>query len=900
MTLFGDSLLAAETPPPRIAARKERLAEIRNHARGLMDGGATGIQVAADIAAAIEALLVEIFLEKLQMLPASEQSVVTQHSAVVAVGGSGRGEMAPYSDADLLFLYDSKAAQTYSRFVAQVVRDYWDAGIKLGHAVRTIGDSASMARQDPQVATTLSEARLLWGSGELFERLRRTVRRRVVQSRLQAFVADCIRTRESERAQQGLTSNQLEPDVKRSLGGLRDIHLIRWIGFGHFGTTDIESLRLKGALAKEDARRLLAAQDFLMQVRNELHFAAGKANDVLTRDEQLRIAHKRGIEGSAGQRPVERFMQTYFRHAAAIADVSRRFTQKHRPRTWRDRLVDFVMTHRADGIFKVGPRTIDVVARYRPSVSRNIEQILRVYYLAALYGVVPSLELCEAFKESVRDMDGTLNDEAARLFRNILGRTGCLGATLRSMHDFGILEYVVPDVAHARCLMQFNQYHSYTVDEHTLRAIEAAEQFDRDEGPVGAAYRNVKQRQLLHLALLLHDLGKGFEEDHSIVGEQIALRTAQRLRLSDHDRETLAWLVRHHLKMAHVAFRRDIDDADMLVEFSRDVGSPELLRLLFVLTAADFAAVGPGVWTSWKAEVLSGMFNRSMLILSGKPYQYHEEERLSQVKKHVRKFVAPKGGDGQAEPAEWVEATLNTFPPHYLGTTPPERIAADLRLIAGLKPGEVIVEGEYDSLTHTVDYRVVAHERDFPGCFHRICGALTAKRLEILSAQISTSREGVVVDAYKVIDNDYARNLPDARIAEVAESIRAILTGKTEVPELFRRHRRFGGEDAAAPLTKEPTRVVIDNQSSDRCTIIDVFTHDRPALLYTITRTIYELGLSVELAKISTHLDQVVDVFYVTDLGGQKVQDEQRLEVVRETLLTTMSEFTLDGKNGGC
>ena len=231
-----------------------------------------------------------------------------------------------------------------------------------------------------------------------------------------------------------------------------------------------------------------------MQIRNELHFSTGKAHDVLTRDEQLRLAQKRGIEGSAGLRPVERFMQTYFRHAMAIADISRRFTIKHRPRSWRDRIVEFVMTHRADGIFKVGPRTIDVVARHRSAVCNSLEQILRVYHLAALYGVVPSFALCEAFKEAVGQMDGTLTDEEAKLFHKILGRTGCLGTLLRSMYDTGILEYIVPDMAHARCLMQFNQYHSYTVDEHTLRAVEAAEQFDRDEGPVGAAYRNLRQK----------------------------------------------------------------------------------------------------------------------------------------------------------------------------------------------------------------------------------------------------------------------------------------------------------------------------------------------------------------------------------------------------------------------
>jgi [protein-PII] uridylyltransferase len=895
MNVRSESIAVINSPLEIIQRRKAELAAIREQARERFESGATGVQVAATVSDAMEAYIVRLFESELAELPAGDREKLREHSALVAVGGTGRGELAPYSDLDLLFLYSSKVQGLYQSFSSQIVRAYWDGGIELGHSVRTIGETLSLAKTEPQIATALVEARLLWGSEDLFEQLQNRFYRKVVRKRLRAFTQDCIAARGEERGQFGTTVHQLEPDVKRCAGGLRDVHLLRWIGYAHYQTNDINSLRLKGVLSKEDARHLVSAYEFLMRIRIELHLAANKPQDILTRDEQLRIAEKWGITAVGGQRPVERFMQMYFRHCRRIALIVDRFLVYHQPRKLSTRIWNAAIAHRAEGKYLVSDRGMDVLPRFRKEVLGSLEEILRLYHCGMLNGLAPVPELVDALKPAVARLPDQISPESADLFLTILGRSAHLGTTLRSLYDVGVLERLIPDMAHARCLLQFNQYHSYTVDEHTLRAVEAATDFEHSPGALGNAYRAVQRKEILHLALLLHDLGKGFEEDHSEVGKLIAERIAQRLNLPEHRGQILSFLVHKHLMMAHLAFRRDISDPEILMPFSHSVGSPNTLRMLFVLTAADITAVGPGVWTYWKAELLSELYDSTMHVLSGRRLQHREEKRLEGIKEYLRTSIVPlKSQHGDFSVADWINRQLDAFPPHYINEYSPEQIASDLDTIQRLEPGEFFLDGEADPETGTVTYRLITHENSAAGCFHRTVGVLTAKRLEILSADISTSLDGYVVDRYRVIDRDYEGPIPESRIEDISQSIKSALKGETEVKPLFRRNTRFQREEPA-DFSQLPVRVVVDNNTSPRCTIIDVFAHDRPGLLYTATRTIYKLGLSVMLAKISTHLDQVVDVFYVTDAGGEKIHDGDRIRHIRDHLCQTIQDFERDG-----
>jgi len=892
MAANGNGSLTAEFSAQRAADNRGELRSLREQAQRRFEGGATGVQVAAAISEATDALIVKLFVHSLAEVDEDEQQAVRENSAVIAVGGSGRGELAPYSDTDLLFLYSGPTGRIFTNCASQAVRDCWDAGLELGHSIRTQGESIRMARQEPQVATGLIEARLLWGNEHLFDRFRHKVRRRIIDRRLQAFLDDCITAREEERNQNGSTVHQLQPDIKRSPGGLRDVHLIRWVGFARHKAADVDTLRLKDALSKDDARMLVAANEFLMRIRIDLHFAAGKSQDILSREEQLRIAEKRNIEATPGQRPVERFMQNYFRHSTAIAEITDRFVAVHQRRSIKSLFVDFLTTHRAENHFKVGQDHIDLVTEHRSNVLGHFNGILDLYRTAAMNGVSLVPRLIEDVKQAVGSVQGHLTDESAAMFVDLLRYRGRLGQALRSMYTAGLLELIIPDMAHARCLLQFNHYHSYTVDEHTLRAIEAAEQLEQDDGPLGTAYRAIHRKEILHLALLLHDLGKGFEQDHSDVGKDIAERIATRLQLTPEDGDTLVFLVHKHLNMAHTAFRRDISDPQTLMEFSHEVGSPETLRMLYVLTAADIMAVGPNRWTSWKAELLTELFDRIMLILSGKHLRFHEEERLARIKSHVQSSIVPLDDETSTPDFHrWIHEQLDLFPPHYLMATTPDRIAADLSILQTRQLNDLYIEGNRESDTGTFEYRIVTHENAVSGCFHKMTGALAARRLEIFSAQISTSVDGTVIDSFRVVDRDNSGQGPQTRIEEISEVIRRTLTGESAVEQLFQRHRRYDIRQPAEPISNLPMRVAIDNVSSDRCTIIDVFAHDRTGLLYTIARTLNELELSVVLAKISTHLDQVVDVFYITDANNQKIAEPDRLRAIQTKLTSTIEEF---------
>jgi len=874
---------------------RAKVEQARQRGQELLRGGASGLQIATAIAESIEQLILQIIQDQFQQLPESQQKQLSQHSTILAIGGSGRGLMAPYSDVDLLFLYRGQVVKEFSDFVGNIVRSCWDAGLKLGHSVRTIVDSVKMARTEPEFATAMIEARSIWGDEHLAEQLIRAFYRHVILFRRRLFFEQCVTARWAERKQHGGAVMQLEPDIKRSPGGLRDIHLLRWLGYARYGTANLDMLRLDGRISSRDVRTLKNARDYLLKVRIQLHYEAGRQQDLFTKDTQLWMADQRRIEGTNGQRPVEILMQEYFRHSKAVAEITERFIKAHRPQPFLSRVYDFLMTHRSDSILKIVPDHLDVIPRYRARVCSSLEEILTLFDTASLYGISISPDLLDAIREAALKLPPNVTNKSIDLFRAMLDRSNALGPTLRTMFETGILNLLIPYMKHAYCLLQFNQYHSYTVDEHTFRAIEAAEIFSNDDSTLGSSYRRIEKKDILNLSILLHDIGKGYGEDHCKVGAMIAADTAVRLGLQDEEQKLLVFLVFEHLTMAHLAFRRDISDPDILFEFSQKVGSPEKLRMLYVLTAADITAVGPGVFTDWKSELLADLYERTMLLLGGKQSRYYRDQRLARVKQQVRSHLdLPHILDLEEDPENWFTELFNSFSPHYLLVTPSERIAADIKILRELPADQIVVEGEYETETGTVNYHVIAPAMYSQSCFHRMVSVFTAKRMDIISAQITTSSSGGVVDSFRVIDNDYSGEVPRSRIQKIEQEISKAVLGETDAKTMFLKNQRFK-ESSNLSGEFDLGRVEIDNQSSKRCTIIDVIAHDRIGLLYIVSRAISRMGLSVVMAKISTHLDQVVDVFYVIDEHDRKIEDHQRLQEIRKRLEGTLHDFELEG-----
>lgn len=888
---------AIATPLSKIEALRARVAETRERAQSQFEHGATGVQTATTLSDGFRAFVIDQWLHALRSLEPRDIERLEQQSAIVAVGGTGRGELAPFSDIDLLFLYEPTVGVNFTKVANHCLHELWDASLKLGHSVRTPKDALAMARQDTPFATSLVEMQPLWGSEDLVAKLKRTFERTIVKSRRSAFVNNALEGREEERIKNGGAVQQLEPDIKCSRGGLRDLHLLRWVGFAFYGSAEIDSLRLNGALSREDAHRLIAAHEFLMKIRLDLHFTANKAQDRLTRDEQVRISDKRGIEARPAQIPVERFMQEYFQHTTAVADIVSRFVSRHRRPTLSQRLTDMFLTRRQDGSFLISPKRIDVVTRKLDVVCSDLRQVLQLFLASASNQVPIAARVLEKIRVAASKFSRVLDSEHSRLFLAILERRGYLGTTLRTMFETGVLEVLIPEFARVRCLLQFNQYHHYTVDEHTFRAMEIVESFEHDQTAIGAAYRELRVKHLLHLALLLHDVGKGGIEDHSDVGRAIAERVAIRLGLPEAQREQLMFLIHKHLVMPDIAFRRDISDPGELTRFSHMVGSPEWVTTLYLLSVADISAVGPGVWNDWKAGLMAELYDRAMLVLSGKHPKFLEEDRLRKVREHVAAKLLPDQApdDERQVLSRWLDQQLEQFPAHYLTGTPRDRIACDIEIIRRLQPGEIVVEGSYDAETSTVEYRIVLDRQNSDGCFHRIAGTLTSQRLEILSAQICTTTDGVVVDVFTVHDDDYSGAVPRNRMEDVGRVIQRVLRKEVKVDEMFQKSKRFSWKTPKPLLGELPNRVTIDNDSSDRCNLVCVFAHDRPGLLYTISRALFRLELSIELAKIATNLDQVLDVFYVTDRTGQKITDAVRLASLQIELENTLSEFDATG-----
>jgi len=866
---------------PLILDLREQLVEGRRKIRESHDRGTPGAQTCHALTDLADQAVERVYRQTLADLDPTGQLKLASAATLVPHGGYGRRDMAPHSDVDLMILHETGAAERVAALAQRLLRDLFDVGLTVGQSVRTVSQACNLAREDATILTSLAESRFLAGNEELFTRFQTRFDQQMRRGRA-GVLSRIVAARDEERNRFGETVYLLEPNVKRSRGGLRDLQMLRWLGSVRYGVQDADGLRLRGLISELDYRSIKRAYEFLLRLRNEMHFHQDKPNDALDRVEQLRIAEKFGYAAEQGLLPVEVFMREYFRLTSAVSDIVARFAVRARSQHAWQKIAAPLWSHRFEGDFLVGPGSIAASARALPKITSNLAQILRLCDVANLYDKPIHYETMEAIRAAVPRLPDDVDEAAAARFRSLLAQPARLGELLRSLHSMGVLEKIVPAFDHARCLLQFNQYHKYTVDEHSFRAVEHAAELRLDPGLFGDIYRGLKRKWLLHLAILLHDLGKGREEDHSEVGRRIAESTAKRLRLNERETNVLSFLVHKHLMMSHLAFRRDTGDEQVVVQFAVEVGSPEVLQMLVLLTISDLAAVGPGVLNAWKIEVLGELYHRTMRHLAGDAPASKTDQRLHERRREVLATLQdlPRLG--------WYERQLEALPKRYLFSGTADDIAAALRELGTVAKHGVIAHGRYLADRGAVEYTISTNEATAPGIFHRLTGALSSHGMEILAAEINTLADGLVFDRFYVLDLDFQGEPPTERIDDVCKALRQSLTNKQDQPR-FRRVWRAHAETDLMP--RLPTQVRVDNSTSDRYTIIDVFAADRTGLLYTITRTLFEAGLSVWVAKIGTYLDQVVDVFYVTDAAGQRIEDEDRIQVLRERLLTEIAAF---------
>jgi len=802
---------------------------------------------------------------------------------VMALGGYGRGELHPLSDVDLMVIYDGKMSPYVQRMMQELLYSLWDLGLHVGHSLRSLDDCVAMARTDFPSRTSMQEARFLAGDRRLFARFQRVLRQEVFRRDFGQFLETTLVERDARYRKHGASPYIGEPNVKESAGGLRDMHTAMWLGEAKFGTRTLRELADKGLITPREQAAADAALTFLWRVRNELHFFSGHKNDVLTRDLQPRIAKNLGYENDATSLGVERFMRDYYLHARVIHRVSKRLiarcqeTLSRRGSAERRRRQQAL----ADGLVFFDGR-LHLADRDPSQLRVDPARLMKVFGHLHRLGCELSLDLERAVEDSLHLVDDAFrrSDAVGELFLDICRSWGRVCQTFSEMHELGLLGRYLPEFGALTCLVQYDVYHKFSADQHSLLAVEHLEalapgQSAESEG-AAPVLSEVEKPELLMLGMLLHDIGKARGHGHVAKGIPLVRGLTARMGLPSADATAVEFLVAHHLTMSHVAQRRDIDDPKTVTDFAAVVGDPQRLRMLYLLTYADMRAVGPGVLTPWRARILHELYTRTLDLLTGgrvaKPSRAQLAERL---------HAAAKGEvDLQA-----VKAHLAMMADRYLESTGVQRMAEHLRMLGELGEAPVVTALFQHPDLGSSDLVVVT--RDLPGLFSLIAGTLAASGVNIISAQIHTRADGVAIDTFQV--NDPAGDVVGsaAHWARPLDALRAVITGEQSVEALLARRRALGRE-ATGP--GGPPKIALDNQLSDSATVIEVKCPDRLGLLYLITRALAGLGLDIVSARIATEIDQAFDTFYVQDREGRKLEDPDTLERARVGLEQALAQ----------
>jgi len=802
--------------------------------------------------------------------------------AIIAVGGYGRGELAPYSDIDLLFLLPYKRTPYTEQVVEYLLYLLWDLGLRIGQATRSVEECQRLAKSDLTIRTGLLEARYLCGDQALFRDLKKRFDSDIVRGTAAQFVEGKLAERDARHQRVGDSRYQLEPNVKEGKGGLRDLHTLFWIAKYIYRTDNVGRLVELGVLSTEESLRFDHAQSFLWTVRCHLHYLAGRAEERLTFDLQTEIGRRMGYADEERSRGVERFMKDYFLVAKDVGDLTRIFCaileadQKRRRRlSW----VRWGAGRRSLGGFVLDGEWLTIPAE--DFFKKDPVALLRLFHVAQEHGLDIHPRALRAASQWLKLIDDRLREdpEANRLFIEILTSHKDPETALRRMNEAGVLGCFIPDFGRVVAQMQYDMYHHYTVDEHTLFAIGILHKIEgglfKEEHPLATELvATIVSRRALYLGVLLHDIAKGRGGDHSQIGEEIAAKLGPRLGLSDEETETVAWLVRWHLLMSGTAFKRDIGDPKTIGDFVERVQSPERLKLLLVLTVADIRAVGPNIMNGWKAALLRELYHRAIEVMSGGLTVEGRDSRIATAQAAARRLL-PDFGDG-----EFTTFTSRGYPFYWLSFDP-ETHARHARLMreAEMSGAPLIVEKRVD--LHRSVTEITLYTADHPGLFSRIAGALAVSGANIVDAKIMTMSNGMALDTFWVQDlagRSFDRPDKLARLAVIFENV---LTGDLKPHRELARPPAFPSRMQV--FTVMP-RVLVDNKASASHTVIEVNGRDRPGLLYELTRELTRLNLQISSAKISTYGEKVVDVFYVKNLFGHKVEQPAKLSEIQRSL----------------
>ncbi len=798
--------------------------------------------------------------------------------SIISVGGYGRREMAPFSDVDLLFLTPYKMTPWSENVIETVLYLLWDLKLKVGHSSRSIKDCLRLGSDDYTIRTAMLEHRFVCGDINLASQLNEKLWKNLFSGTAKDFISAKLIERENRHEKHG-QRYMVEPNVKEGKGGLRDLQSLYWIAKYVYQTQNISDLVDLNVFRSDEYLQFEQAEEFLWAVRCQMHHLADRAIEQLSFDLQVEVASAMGYHDSRDQRAVEIFMQDYFRHATRVGDLTRIF------------LTSLEAVHAKDEpllerIFKRKPKIDNdyIVIHNRLAIKSEKEfltnpiNLLKLFSEALRTGLLihPNAMRLVSANLAMVNNEFRASTEAQQIFLELLLKHGNPERALRRMNELGFLAKFIPEFEPIVAMMQFNMYHSYTVDEHTIQCLKTLAQIEKgelvEELPIASSIlKDGVNRKVIYIALLLHDIGKGRSDDHSILGAKIAKQVSPRLGLNKQETETVEWLVRYHLLMSDMAQKRDISDPRTVRDFAKAVQSVKRLNLLTVLTVCDVRSVGPDTWNNWKATLIRQLYAETKAILEQGAEALNRENRMTEAKKALREKLS-----------EWDNKDIKIetgrhYPPYWQGFQVDAQFAF-AKLLRNLGADEIKIELTPD--TDRDATRICFALSDHPGIFSRLAGALALVGANVVDARSYTSKDGFATAAFWIQDGD-GSPYNQARFSRLRRMIEKTLSGEVITREAIKERDKFKKREKAF---KVPTSITFDNEGSEIYTIIEVDTRDRPGLLFDLTRTLANMNVYIASAVIATYGEQVVDSFYVKDMFGLKFHSESKQKKLEQNL----------------